>query len=482
MTAPLINNLYRSLHSLGEGGFGKTFLAEDTHKPSRARCVIKQLKPVVSRSEVFAIIQQRFGREAAVLESLGSSHSQIPDLYAYFEEHSHFYLVQEWMEGSPLSEVSRIPWSEQQIHRLLVDTLEVLVHVHNQNIIHRDIKPDNIILRRKDQRPCLIDFGAVKEVMSTVLDENNHHQKSSLAIGTPGFMAPEQAIGRPTFASDLYSLGMSALYLLTGHSPLEFQTDQTTGEVLWHQYAPHIPAHLRDVIDRAIQPYGQARFMNAADMLEVLQRNQASALTFPKEPNNDASQQDTPLPPTQKVSRPNSESLEPSSSSSITAKELHRRYLDGARNFRRINLKGQSLRGMNLEGIDLSGANLSNTDLRGTRFINARLVGTQFYEARMGVRNSNSRIFKGFWFVLWILVSWCFSLFTASLNVLPLLDAKTVSEVFWPLCSFLILAGPLYLKFKLKNSAIYWYVVLITVGVAIISIFFGFSLIFLVTI
>jgi serine/threonine-protein kinase len=152
---------------LQKEGLVKTFLAEDTQMPSRRQCVIKQLKPMSDRPEVFALVQQRFDREAAVLEAVGKGHSQIPDLHAYFSEGGQFYLVQEWIAGRPLSAVANDPWPESKVTQLLIDTLSVLAHVHSQNIIHRDIKPDNIILRQADQLPCLIDFGAVKEVNSS---------------------------------------------------------------------------------------------------------------------------------------------------------------------------------------------------------------------------------------------------------------------------------------------------------------------------
>ena len=269
MTATLLNHRYRILQSLAEGGFGKTFLAEDTQMPSRRKCVIKQLKPMSDRPGIFAIIQQRFSREAAVLESVSKGSDQIPDLYAYFSEGDQFYLVQEWVEGQPLSAVPQNTWTEERVNQLVIDALKALSHVHQRNIIHRDIKPDNIILRKTDQLPCLIDFGAVKEVMSTVMSASGS-PKTSMVIGTPGFMPPEQAAGRPTFASDIYSLSMTAIYLLTGRSPTEIPTDSSNGRLLWQQYASSLSPRFASILTRGIHSYPQTRYPTADDMLEAL--------------------------------------------------------------------------------------------------------------------------------------------------------------------------------------------------------------------
>jgi serine/threonine protein kinase, bacterial len=103
MNADLLNNRYRIIRELGAGGFGKTYLTEDTQMPSQRCCVVKQLKPVSNDPEIYQIIQQRFAREAAVLEKLGGKSPQIPRLYAYFAENGQFYLVQEWIEGITLT-------------------------------------------------------------------------------------------------------------------------------------------------------------------------------------------------------------------------------------------------------------------------------------------------------------------------------------------------------------------------------------------
>jgi serine/threonine-protein kinase len=272
MTPTLLNNRYQVLQRLGAGGFGNTFLAEDTYMPSRRRCVIKQLKPVTHDPQAYKLVQERFQREAAVLEELGEGNNQIPRLYAYFSEAGQFYLVQEWIEGDTLTkkvEQGRT-LSENEVKQILVSLLPVLDYVHSRHMVHRDIKPDNIIIRKRDGLPVLIDFGAVKEAMNTMVNVpgNSAH---SVVIGTPGFMSSEQAGGRPTYASDLYSLGLTAVFLLTGKMPQELETDARTGEFLWRRYAPDIHSNLAMVLDQAIRFNPRDRFATATAMLNALQ-------------------------------------------------------------------------------------------------------------------------------------------------------------------------------------------------------------------
>ncbi|BAU08140.1 protein kinase domain-containing protein [Fischerella sp. NIES-3754] len=271
-TPTLLNNRYKLLGVLGGGGFGETFLAEDTQMPSGRRCVIKQLKPVVDNPQVYQLVQDRFQREAAILEELGDGSSQIPKLYAYFIENGQFYLVQEYIEGHTLTQIIQQQglMSEASVKDILINILPILNYVHSKRMVHRDIKPDNILIRSFDGKPVLIDFGAVKETMGTVVTPSGNSSRS-IVIGTPGYMPMEQTAGRPVFASDIYSLGLTAIYLLTGKIPQQLATDPATGEILWRPYALNVSPSLAMVLDKAIQQSPRDRYLSARDMLAALQ-------------------------------------------------------------------------------------------------------------------------------------------------------------------------------------------------------------------
>ncbi|MBE9051990.1 YARHG domain-containing protein [Nostocales cyanobacterium LEGE 11386] len=268
----LLNDRYQVIRTLGAGGFGETYLAEDTYMPSKRRCVVKQLRPIQNNPQIYQLVQERFQREAAILETLGGATDQIPALYAYFVANGQFFLVQEWIEGETLTTKVQKQglFSEGAVQEILVNLLPVLEYVHSQHIVHRDIKPDNIMVRHGDGKSVLIDFGAVRESMGTVFNSQGN-PTSSIVIGTPGYMPSEQAAGRPVYSSDLYSLGLTAIYLLTGKQPQQLESDSQTGEIVWRQYASQINPTLVEVLDRAIAYHPRDRFASARAMLDALQ-------------------------------------------------------------------------------------------------------------------------------------------------------------------------------------------------------------------
>lgn len=234
----LFRKRYRVLKTLGRGGFGVTFLARDMVLPGYPFCVIKQLCPKVNNPAALAKASERFQREAKTLSQLGS-HSQIPRLLDYFQIGDDFYLVQEYIPGATLVKEVRKhgPQSEAQVRKFLVEILPVLSYIHSQQVIHRDIKPPNIIRCADDGRLVLIDFGAVKEGIVEAVDDDTQKAPSTNFVGTVGFAPPEQLALRPSYASDIYAIGVTCLFLLTGHPPSPLTTIATagisTGGKLW---------------------------------------------------------------------------------------------------------------------------------------------------------------------------------------------------------------------------------------------------------
>lgn len=156
---------YRIVRLLGKGGFGETYLAQDIHLPDQPWRVVKKLQPQFTDPQSLQTAHRLFNTEAQVLYKLGK-HDQIPELFAHFEEAQEFYLVQEYIEGQVLTQEiqpgKRL--NESSVIELLVAILEILKFVHQQGVIHRDIKPDNLIRRTSDNQSILIDFGAVKQI------------------------------------------------------------------------------------------------------------------------------------------------------------------------------------------------------------------------------------------------------------------------------------------------------------------------------
>ncbi|MFW6359775.1 MAG: protein kinase domain-containing protein [Chroococcales cyanobacterium] len=264
----LLKDRYRALKPLGQGGFGKTFLAVDEDKPSKPRCVIKQFFPQAQGTNTVQKAAELFEREAIRLDELGR-HSQIPELLAFFSQDNQQYLVQEFIKGEDLAQelARRGPFSEDDIRCLLREMLSILQFVHSHNVIHRDVKPENII-RCSPQagKLFLVDFGASKAVTAASM------RQTGTVIGSAGYLAPEQAIGRAEFASDIYSLGVTCIHLLTGLHPFDL-FDVNQGSWVWRNYLKRsVSDSLGQILDKMLEAAIGKRYSSAAAVLNDLNR------------------------------------------------------------------------------------------------------------------------------------------------------------------------------------------------------------------
>ncbi|MGB3237211.1 MAG: protein kinase [Geitlerinemataceae cyanobacterium] len=263
----LLGDRYRTLKPIAAGGFGHTFLAVDQYKPSKPRCVVKQSRPEEQGTRNLQKAAALFIREAQRLEELGK-HPQIPELLAYFEQDDRQYLIQEFVEGSNLAQelAESGAFEESQIRQLLKDLLPVLEFVHDRQVIHRDIKPENIIRRSSDNRFVLVDFGASKLATGTALAQ------TGTVIGSAGYVAPEQALGKASFSSDLYSLGVTCIHLLTQMPPFEL-FDSSEGAWVWEDYLVNcrLSSSLKQILNKLLENGTSRRYQSAAAVLKDLQ-------------------------------------------------------------------------------------------------------------------------------------------------------------------------------------------------------------------
>ncbi len=265
----LLKERYHLLHSIGHGGFGITFLAVDEHLPDKPRCVIKQFCFPEENRENFLKAVALFRQEAVRLNEL--QHPQIPKLLGYFELENRLYLVQELIVGQTLAEeLQQGVFNEQQIWDILKDLTPVLQFIHSRKVIHRDIKPANIMRRctpgEKRGDLVLIDFGVAKRITATAL------LHTGTTIGSPEYMPPEQIRGKALPASDLYSLGVTCIHLLTGISPFDL-FDISSDRWIWRDYLPSgtkIDTRLGQILDRLLQNAVSQRYKSAVEVMQAL--------------------------------------------------------------------------------------------------------------------------------------------------------------------------------------------------------------------
>ncbi|MEH1967410.1 serine/threonine-protein kinase [Nostoc sp.] len=257
----LLQERYRLMKQIGKGGFCKTFLAVDEGQFPPVPCVVQEL-PLESE------ISKTFDQKAQKLEDLGR-HPQIPTLLAYFQQNGHLYLVQEFIAGTNLAQVieEEGAFNETQIWQLLEDLLPVFQFISDRNIIHRDIKPQNIIRRSPMTKKgdfVIVDFTTAKII--TEIDRLT----SETSIGSPEYSAPEQARGKAVFASDLYSLGVTCIYLLTQIPPFDL-FDIANDCWVWRDYLTSgINNPLAQILDKLLQNSVNRRFQSADEVMKAM--------------------------------------------------------------------------------------------------------------------------------------------------------------------------------------------------------------------
>lgn len=274
----LLRNRFKVQRVLGQGGFGRTYLAEDRDNLN-ALCVVKQLVPSTQSTWAMEKATQLFAQEAQQLQNLGPDYPQIPTLIAYFQEGGFLYLVQQFINGKNLSQElqEQDVFSEYKIRLLLQEILPVLQFIHSRGVIHRDIKPDNIIRCDDTGNLVLIDFGVSRSLQANMM------ARSGTIVGSFGYAPPEQiheGIAYP--ASDLFSLGVTCFYLLTNQFPGDLLADENYNWINhWQDWVKiRLSPELILILNKLLQIDYRQRYQSATDISLPLVENTKQSIPF----------------------------------------------------------------------------------------------------------------------------------------------------------------------------------------------------------
>ncbi len=269
----VLQNRYRVLQVLGQGGFGRTYLAADQGRFNEY-CALKEFIPPQTSDYAVAKSNELFEREASVLYQI--QHPQVPKFQAIFEQDQRLFLIQDYVEGKSYNALlgERIAagraFTPEETQRFVQQLLPVLAHIHSKGIIHRDISPDNVMLRQQDGQPVLIDFGVVKAVATQLQSDMGG---GPTTVGKPGYAPNEQMQGGQVYpSSDLYALAVTAIVLMTGRQPTEL-FDSSTFMWRWRQLVPNLMEPFASVLDRMLNLRPSDRYQSAGDVMQALQQS-----------------------------------------------------------------------------------------------------------------------------------------------------------------------------------------------------------------
>ncbi len=433
----LLHGRYHLVKGLGKGGFGATFLAADLALPGKPLCVIKQLRPNTDNPNFLLMARELFEREAKTLGKIGN-HPQIPRLLDYFEDRQQFYLIQEFVKGNNLQQEVKKQGvlNEAKARQVLKEVLIILRDIHVQKVIHRDIKPANIIRREIDDKLVLIDFGVVKNQVNSAGAAANQTALTAFAVGTPGFAPPEQLAMRPVYASDVYALGVTCIYLMSGKAPKNMDCDPVTGDINWFKYV-NVSDSFAAILSNMLEIAVKSRYKSAEEVLQALDMENhvdslsESMLSYPNTGNTSTSipsrtgmnsrrtissrvsqRTDNKTTSTSKYSRTNSRRTNPRTNTAISttsfsndpktpakpmkisAEEVLNAYSSGRKDFSLKDLGMQDLQKADLSEVKFHGSKLVRTNFQGADLNRANFTDSDVRQAMLRNANLTKSFFK----------------------------------------------------------------------------------------